>query len=179
MIHEHRDPRAAVPLSVVTDFGTAHIQYRRLNGALIPSLVHRAHFPWVRGRRTTFHYESHACNDSSGDGLPELLQVALITQQNRGQPKQPKRAHFFAWRGIVPKLLNGQLDQNSKQSAQLLPAYAAEFPAAVEIPRDLHLGLPIELEPIRVEPARKPRRLCLFFRPWNVGIFIEPARRAG
>ena len=32
----------------------------------------------------------------------------------------------------------------------------------------------IELASVRVEGRPNARRYCVFFRPWNVGIFLEP-----
>lgn len=170
-LHVH-GARRTVPLSVVTDFGTAHIQYRRERGRLIPSMLRRSHFPTARGAKTTYHYESHACLDSSGDGVPELFQVALVTRREPGHPLERLGAHFFLWRGVVPDRLNGYLDLNSSEA--VYPAFRAVFPATIRLPDDPHLGLPIELESVRVEGAAGGARYCVYFRPWRVGIFLEP-----
>ena len=60
---------------------------------------------------------------------------------------------------------------------KVMPVLALDFPVDVEIPGDVHKGLPIELDSVRVERGRGAGTHCLYFRPWWVGIFVEPAGR--
>lgn len=166
------DSSATVPLSIVSGFNSYHVLYQRDGENLVPSFVHRKHFdlpippgqkrvvlPWVH------RDEAHLCRDATGDGVPETISVELIADRRGG----PSYSHVFGWPGVVPERRNGII-RNVK------PKLHVKFPEVVDYPRDRHLGLPMELEEIPVTGS-KEKRWCIYYRPWQVGIFLRAKPR--
>jgi len=162
------------------------VHYRWDGRRLIPALVKHRVFPRDRparykGKRWVLPYlwvdETHACTDANGDGLPETLQVQMIrhleepanTDDRPDRKSGELRAHLMLYKGVLPKQLNGMIDETSK----LTPVVNAVFPGAIVYPGDRHKGLPIELEPIPVAGKSRNERYCVYFRPWQMGIFLE------
>lgn len=183
-----RHPGERVPLRVVANFAYDRIYYRWDGRRLVPSIVRHQHypseeyvqFPHITGSYRylpfTQHHALHQTIDGDGDGVGEMLVSMGVSPRTHQRPTgtEPRYAHLHLFRGVLPSALAGELDLNSESQAGILPVVDARFPVKVTFPVDRHEGYPLEVESVGVAGRGDRARVCIYFRPWNVGIFLEP-----
>jgi hypothetical protein len=165
---------ADVALHLTSRYGPPFVaSYFWTGRSMVPVFRNREPWPASEGRAWETVWWRDAWRDVTGDGSPDALSVGIghrlrveetdgATRRRRVDGDAQRPAIVF-WEG---------------ESGRHAAREVAVFDIDVEAPEDVHRGLPIDIEPVRVEGSPDVDVRCIYVRPWKVGIFVEhdPAR---
>lgn len=128
---------------------------------------------WWQGSRTIL------MEDWDDQGSLDTLVVAPFKATRLVSPREEGKPFSGEYRDLEPHryalmYLEGDARENERHLLFLAPE-------ATGVPENRHLGLPLELERVPVFEGSEivAHRICLYYRPWKLGIFLaEPEREA-